>query len=316
MNLVIVTHMPMFFIVSKLLKYQGGNKLKKFIISTIAGLLILLCFMLPATAAVNTYDCVKSIKMIIGDKKASVNNRVVESDQASYLKSGRTLVPLRFIAEAFKADVTWTPLTRQAMIETNDGTIIKVVVGAKTAFVGSKSQALEVPAEIKGGRVFVPLRFIGESMGAKVDYIAVDETIAITYVDVSDWDEYIEPVTGTKVLFPYWETSSEGSSLILRSDNETDFEFSFESMSVSQLLKLKKNELISEGWQLVSESENVAVLTKKDPNVSSILLTHIISTQKAANGGTLIATVETNSLCKDTDLPLVDKMLPGWGIDD
>lgn len=59
--------------------------------------------------------------------------------------------------------LTWT-VTR------NDVFTIQLVLGQMTARVGDATVELEVPASIIGGSTFVPLRFVGEALGAKVEW--------------------------------------------------------------------------------------------------------------------------------------------------
>ena len=51
----------------------------------------------------------KHIELIIGDRRAKVDGRTVELDVPAQVVSGRTLVPFRFIAEAFGAQVDYFP---------------------------------------------------------------------------------------------------------------------------------------------------------------------------------------------------------------
>lgn len=48
-----------------------------------------------------------TISFKIGDKEASVGNKIVKFDSAPFIKDGRTFVPVRFIAEAFGFEVKW-----------------------------------------------------------------------------------------------------------------------------------------------------------------------------------------------------------------
>lgn len=53
----------------------------------------------------------------IGDRTAQVNGKAVVLEAAPRITSSRTFVPLRFVAEAFGADVTWNAAARTAIIE-------------------------------------------------------------------------------------------------------------------------------------------------------------------------------------------------------
>ncbi|MGB3366427.1 MAG: DUF1566 domain-containing protein [Acidaminobacteraceae bacterium] len=56
------------------------------------------------------------ITLFIGSKKPIVNGEVMEIDVASYIDNGRTMVPLRFIAESTGALVEWESQTSSVII--------------------------------------------------------------------------------------------------------------------------------------------------------------------------------------------------------
>jgi len=56
----------------------------------------------------------------IGDTSPTVNGRVVPIDQPGFIVNGRTLAPLRFVAEAFGGTVTWDGAKRVAAITSGE----------------------------------------------------------------------------------------------------------------------------------------------------------------------------------------------------
>jgi hypothetical protein len=57
------------------------------------------------------------IVLHIGDRTAQVNGKAVLLEAAPRITGSRTFVPLRFVAEAFGADVSWNATTRTATIQ-------------------------------------------------------------------------------------------------------------------------------------------------------------------------------------------------------
>jgi hypothetical protein len=101
-------------------------------------------------------------------------------------EAGRTLAPLRRIAEALGCEVQWFSEERGIALA-NATRAVRLTVGAADASVNlfddgvpAKTVSLDVPPRIVGGRVYVPLRFIAESCGAQVDWDAENTTIRIT----------------------------------------------------------------------------------------------------------------------------------------
>lgn len=63
-------------------------------------------------------------------------------------------------------------------------TIVKLIVGSKEATVNGKSVLLDVPPQIIKGRTLVPLRFIAEALGAKVDFEPKTQAITLTLKNI------------------------------------------------------------------------------------------------------------------------------------
>ena len=99
--------------------------------------------------------------------------------------NGRTLVPVRLIAEALGADVTWVPETRQAILMKGEDLIV-LTLGSAQALVNG--QAVTLPDGIPAGVVkwegkestMVPLRFVSEQLGAQVAWDGATFTAVLT----------------------------------------------------------------------------------------------------------------------------------------
>lgn len=98
-----------------------------------------------------------------------VNDHIVLSESAPYIKKSRTFVPIRCIAEELGFEVKWDAKTKTATMTEGDSTVA-VTIGSKTMLVNGEARELELPAEITDGRTFLPLRAISEAFGKKVDY--------------------------------------------------------------------------------------------------------------------------------------------------
>lgn len=111
--------------------------------------------------------------------KIKFNNMNTKFDVPPVIKDGRTLIPVRAI-EAMGAKVLWDPALKLVTITKDDVRIFmdllngKVyVTDADTLFKNVTSEdevAIDVKPGLINNRTFVPLRFIAEKLGLKVDY--------------------------------------------------------------------------------------------------------------------------------------------------
>lgn len=108
-----------------------------------------------------------------------IDGELQEFSQPAVTVDGRTLVPLRGIFEALGAKVDWDNATRTAT-GTKDGIKVVVQIDNQTAYVNGQAVKLDVPAKTINGSTMVPLRFISESLGAKVDWDDATRTAIIT----------------------------------------------------------------------------------------------------------------------------------------
>lgn len=112
----------------------------------------------------------------------SVDGKVVAFDSPPFIDvSGRTQVPVRFIAEQLGCEVLWevNNLHNTVTIK-KDQTTINLKIGEKVAYLNGKAQAIDTAAFIKDGRTFVPVRFVSEILGAQVDWDGAGNKVIIT----------------------------------------------------------------------------------------------------------------------------------------
>ncbi len=94
----------------------------------------------------------------------------VDFDQPPRIENNRTLVPFRALAEALGGKVSWHPGT-QTIVFANDAQTIELKVGSTTMRVNGEEIQLDTSAVVRGQRLLVPLRAIGESLGVDVTHL-------------------------------------------------------------------------------------------------------------------------------------------------
>lgn len=110
------------------------------------------------------------------------NGKVLEFNEGMgmpYIENDRVLIPLRAVAQGMGKQVEWKESARQVIV--SDGqTKIRLTIGSKTVLVNDTPTVTDVPATIKNDRTYVPLRFVSQCLGAKVDWDGTIRQVTIT----------------------------------------------------------------------------------------------------------------------------------------
>ena len=112
-----------------------------------------------------------------GGVAVKVNNKAISfPDQKPIIQNERTLVPIRFVAEALGYDVDWNEQDNTAVID--DGKII-LYIGTNKAKINGKSVTLDVASTVVHNRTMVPLRVVAETLDCSVDWIGETQTVIV-----------------------------------------------------------------------------------------------------------------------------------------
>jgi hypothetical protein len=130
--------------------------MKKKVIAILIAVAVVLCFSTVAQAA-------QKITIL-------VDGKTVESDVPAYIDgNNRTMVPIRFVAEALQGNVSWDGKVKKVTIARNNTTIL-LWIGKKSYSVNNAAQNMDTIPNIKEGRTMVPLRFVAESLCCQVTW--------------------------------------------------------------------------------------------------------------------------------------------------
>lgn len=97
---------------------------------------------------------------------------------------GRIMVPLRGVMEKIGAEVKWEGATRTVSAIRGTSTL-QMRLGERTAVVNGNLVTLDVPAQQINGVTMVPLRFMGEALGAEVEWNGAMQRIDIKVTESS-----------------------------------------------------------------------------------------------------------------------------------
>ena len=114
--------------------------------------------------------------------KIMLNGSPLAFNEAPYMSNGTTMVPMRVIFEALKAEVNYDAATQKITAIKGD-TVIELVLGQKSAKKNGQTISLDVAATTRNGNTMVPLRFVAEALNAKVDWDNASQTVSITLAE-------------------------------------------------------------------------------------------------------------------------------------
>ncbi|KNY27409.1 beta-propeller domain-containing protein [Pseudobacteroides cellulosolvens] len=127
-----------------------------------------------STASVKKHNTKGAVVLYVGSTQALVNNVEKQVDKESedvkpFVKDGRTLVPVRFIAESFGAKVDWNEKTSTINLSIG-GRNVNMEIGKAAMNISGKAVSIDVPPEITEGRTYIPLRKLAEAFEKEVFY--------------------------------------------------------------------------------------------------------------------------------------------------
>lgn len=111
--------------------------------------------------------------------------------------AGRTMIPVRFVAEDLESEVEWNAEDRIVYINKGDNNI-QLTIDSKIAIVNDEPIELDTEAIIHEDRTYVPLRFVSEQLGADVDWDNKTKTVIINSKNNNTLQEEEEEVIISK----------------------------------------------------------------------------------------------------------------------
>ncbi len=104
----------------------------------------------------------------------------ISLDAAPTLIGDTTYLPMRALVEEMGGRTEWQPEQKTARF-TRDGKTVTMQAGSGQAWIDGEAVPLAGPAEIINDRIYAPLRFVMEALGADVQWEDTTQKIVITY---------------------------------------------------------------------------------------------------------------------------------------
>lgn len=96
--------------------------------------------------------------------------KLIDSENISavpFIENGRTLIPIRFVAENLGAEVSWNSDEQRVDIINGENTI-SMVIGSNLVTINGESVETDAAAKIMDGRTYVPVRVVSEAFKKNV----------------------------------------------------------------------------------------------------------------------------------------------------
>lgn len=119
-----------------------------------------------------------SISYAEGETKIIIDGERIYPDSTPMIISGRTLVPIRAVAEKLGYNVGWNDATQTVtMLGKHD---LAFTINSQVATKNFERFELDVPAILFNSRTYLPLRAVTEAMDAQVRWSEEENTVYIT----------------------------------------------------------------------------------------------------------------------------------------
>ncbi|MEQ8176375.1 MAG: stalk domain-containing protein [Syntrophomonadaceae bacterium] len=127
-----------------------------------------------------------------------VNGKEVKSDVPAQTINNRTMVPISFIANALDMQVKWVQSAQAVVVTSKASTEAEFTPPAPTGseiqvFVDAKKVQGDVPAQLVNNRTMVPVAFVADALGMKVQWDAGTKTVLIDNKPVPETNPEIIP---------------------------------------------------------------------------------------------------------------------------
>lgn len=131
----------------------------------------------------------KNLGVCINEAQVAFNN----STGYPRVEDGNTLIPINLVSSYLGYNVTWDQKSQKVGIS-KKGTTIELTVGSNKAIVNKKTVVMDTTAKVYNNRTYVPLRFVAENMGVKVEYKVVQGKQSV-YLTLPSGEEVKIPET-------------------------------------------------------------------------------------------------------------------------
>ena len=104
-----------------------------------------------------------------GRIRVKIESDIIGFDSQPFMENDRTFVPMRKIFEKLGATIKWDDAS-QTVMGTKGNTVVKLTIGSDKAYVNGEEKTLDAVPQLRNERTMIPLRFVAEALGCRVDW--------------------------------------------------------------------------------------------------------------------------------------------------
>ncbi|WHH57395.1 copper amine oxidase N-terminal domain-containing protein [Petroclostridium sp. X23] len=122
------------------------------------------------------------VEFVLGNKAYTVDGVEKEMDVAAYVQNDRTMLPVRFVADALGVsndNIIWNEATSQVTI-IKDNRVAQMTIGSNILTINGTRITMDTTAVIKDGRTMLPIRFVGQALGATIGWNEATSTVTVS----------------------------------------------------------------------------------------------------------------------------------------
>lgn len=156
---------------------------------------------------------VRSVIFVVDRAEYFINGQVpgIKMDAKPFIQSGRTFVPIRYLAYGLgvpEKDVSWDQKAQQVTLK-RQGVEAKFTVGKKAVLINGQIVPIDVSPILKKeeGRTYLPARYVAEALKYWVDWYP-DDRLVVCW----PWDE-VKPESDVAVVRQYVNPPKDDSVL-------------------------------------------------------------------------------------------------------
>jgi hypothetical protein len=117
----------------------------------------------------------------VGSNTYYVNGQAQTMDVAPYIENGRTMLPVRYVAEALgvsDSNIIYDPNSRKVTI-INGGQVIQLTIGSNIMLINNAPTTMDISPEINDSHTFLPVAWVAQALGANISWDAGAQQVTI-----------------------------------------------------------------------------------------------------------------------------------------